>query len=98
MRKHIRSCFDSVTCYLLPHPGLKVATNPYFDGRLSGTNIIHYRIHIVCFLDIDSEFKKYLSEFVPLLLDKSNLIQKKINGNIVTGRGLFECFKVIYVK
>ena len=45
-------------------------------------------------VDIDSEFKTYLQELVPLLLEPSRLIIKKINGNIVTGRGLVECFKV----
>lgn len=36
LRKHIRSCFAEISCYLMPHPGLRVATNPTFDGRLSG--------------------------------------------------------------
>lgn len=36
VRKHIHSCFSNIGCFLLPHPGLKVATNPYFDGRLRG--------------------------------------------------------------
>lgn len=36
VRKHVHSCFSSIGCFLLPHPGLKVATNPYFDGRLKG--------------------------------------------------------------
>lgn len=43
VRKHIHSCFSNIGCFLLPHPGLKVATNPYFDGRLrgekTGTNV-----------------------------------------------------------
>lgn len=36
VRKHIHSCFSHIGCFLLPHPGLKVAINPYFDGRLRG--------------------------------------------------------------
>lgn len=40
LRRHIRSCFNKIGCCLLPHPGLKVATNPHFDGRLSGMTII----------------------------------------------------------
>lgn len=36
LRKHIQSCFTEIGCFLMPHPGLKVATNPTFDGRLSG--------------------------------------------------------------
>ena len=39
VREHIRNCFDKVFSFLLPHPGLKVATNPNFDGQLSG-NIV----------------------------------------------------------
>uniref|UniRef100_A0A452QQM0 GB1/RHD3-type G domain-containing protein n=2 Tax=Ursus americanus TaxID=9643 RepID=A0A452QQM0_URSAM len=36
VRNHIHSCFSSVTCFLLPHPGLQVATSPDFDGKLKG--------------------------------------------------------------
>ena len=45
VRKHIHNCFSNLGCFLLPHPSLKVATNPSFDGRLK---------------DIDEEFKREL--------------------------------------
>ena len=45
VREHIRNCFDKVFSFLLPHPGLKVATNPSFDGQLSGNNDY---CHIAC--------------------------------------------------
>ena len=34
VRTHIRDCFQRVSCFLLPHPGLKVATSPKFEGQL----------------------------------------------------------------
>ncbi|XP_062852220.1 atlastin-2 [Trichomycterus rosablanca] len=82
VRKHIHSCFSSIDCFLLPHPGLKVATNPCFDGRLR---------------DIDSDFKKELQKLVPLLLAPENLVEKEINGAKVTCRDLLEYFKA-YIK
>lgn len=62
----------------MPHPGLKVATSPTFDGRLS---------------DIDTEFKKYLQIFIPMLLAPENLVLKQINGQKVKARDLIQYFK-----
>lgn len=75
LRKHIRSCFSSINCFLLPHPGLKVATSPQFDGRNR---------------DIEAEFKKHLAELVPSLLAPKNLVKKQINGRDVTCQELLE--------
>ncbi|UYV83444.1 ATL2, partial [Cordylochernes scorpioides] len=80
LRTHIRSCFSSIECFLLPHPGLKVATNPKFDGRLE---------------DIEQDFKKQLQILVPFLLSPQTLVQKEINGHKITARELVEYFKVI---
>lgn len=78
LRKHITSCFTEIACFLLPHPGLKVATNQNFDGRL---------------VDIESEFKKYLLILVPMLLAPENLVLKEINGQRVKARDLVQYFK-----
>ncbi|XP_013786327.1 atlastin-2-like isoform X1 [Limulus polyphemus] len=78
LRRHIRSCFLNIECFLMPHPGLKVATNPQFDGRLA---------------DIEQDFKNQLKVLVPLLLDPKNLVVKEINGHKITARELVEYFK-----
>uniref|UniRef100_A0AAV2LL24 GB1/RHD3-type G domain-containing protein n=1 Tax=Knipowitschia caucasica TaxID=637954 RepID=A0AAV2LL24_KNICA len=78
VRKHIHSCFSNISCFLLPHPGLRVATNPHFDGRLR---------------DIDEDFKRELVSLVPLLLSAENLVEKEIGGEKVTCRDLLLYFK-----
>ncbi|XP_065226805.1 atlastin isoform X2 [Planococcus citri] len=78
LRKHIKSCFTDIECFLLPHPGLKVATNPKFDGRLA---------------DIEGEFKACLEQLVPLLLSPQNLVQKEIGGQRVKVKELVQYFK-----
>ena len=49
VREHIHSCFTSISCFLLPHPGLKVATSPGFQGQLRGEAssliVLHYQYH-----------------------------------------------------
>ena len=44
-RSNLTSCFSEMSCFLLPHPGKHVATNPNFKGELK---------------DIDEEFLAYL--------------------------------------
>ncbi|XP_051946362.1 atlastin-1 isoform X2 [Xyrauchen texanus] len=82
VRKHIHSCFTNISCFLMPHPGLKVATNPLFNGRLR---------------EIDQEFINNLQVLVPWLLRPKNLDIKEINGSKVSCRGLLEYFKA-YIK
>ncbi|XP_076148549.1 atlastin-3-like [Alosa pseudoharengus] len=82
VREHIHSCFTSISCFLLPHPGLKVATSPAFKGQLS---------------DVAPEFKEELRNLISTLLKPDALAEKEINGNKVTCRGLVEFFKA-YIK
>lgn len=82
VRKHIHDCFSILGCFFLPHPGLNVATNPSFDGKLK---------------DIDEDFKWELLHLIPLLLAPENLLEKEISGSKVTCRDLVEYFKA-YIK
>jgi len=65
LRKHIDACFDKIEAFLLPHPGLRVATDPNFDGKLK---------------DIEKEFIKQLKDFIPMLLSPENALPRKISG------------------
>lgn len=78
LRKHITSCFSDISCFLLPHPGLNIATNPKFDGRLS---------------EIQLDFKEQLRELIPMILAPEKLVTKKINGQVVKAKDLLEYFK-----
>lgn len=77
LRRHIKACFSEIGCFLMPHPGLNVATNPNFTGKLS---------------DISPEFKDNLLQLIPLLLAPENLIVKEINGQKVKARDLMQYF------
>ncbi|XP_062249825.1 atlastin-3 [Platichthys flesus] len=82
VRDHIHSCFTKISCFLLPHPGLKVATHPSFAGQLR---------------DVAPEFRDQLKSLIPKLLNPDHLAEKEINGNKVTCMGLLEFFKA-YIK
>ncbi|KAH6923351.1 hypothetical protein HPB50_000436 [Hyalomma asiaticum] len=79
-RENIDSNFKEVDCFLMPHPGLKVATEKSFDGRLR---------------DIDEDFTTQLSSLIPSLLSPDNLIAKEINNKKITCHQLIAYFKSI---
>lgn len=58
MRKHIHSCFTNISCFLMPHPGLKVATNPHFDGRIAGVSSF-----VFCFSHFGESFSAPVKVF-----------------------------------
>ncbi|XP_065203805.1 atlastin-like [Planococcus citri] len=65
LRNDIKSSFADIKCFLMPYPGVKVDTNPEFNGKLS---------------DIETNFKAYLKDFVTDLLSPQNMNPKEING------------------
>lgn len=69
--------FTNVGCFLMPHPGLKVANN-----ESNG-----------CVSDIKKDFDTHLRNLVPSLLAPENLIVKEINGKAVTCQRLVEYIK-----
>ncbi|KAI1287885.1 Atlastin-2 [Halotydeus destructor] len=77
VRKFIRSSFDRVDCFLMPHPGDTVAKNQTFQGDLN---------------DVDHIFLEQVEQFVPFLLGRKNVVPKKVNGQAVTGKQLLELF------
>ena len=79
VRRKINTCFREIGCFLMPHPGSRVATSPQFDGRT---------------VDYDADFLENLKAFVPDLLAPGKLIPKEIGGRTVSGRELLEYFKV----
>ncbi|KAJ8736060.1 hypothetical protein PYW08_006716 [Mythimna loreyi] len=77
VREHIRSYFDSIKCFLMPHPGLAVE-NQNFAG---------------CLRDLTEKFRLALLELVPSLFDPEHLRPKLINGERVHMQDLFDYFR-----
>lgn len=92
----------------MPHPGLTVATNPRFNGRLAGLSaffessslwqsdivqLSSVSMNVWFATDIESEFKKYLQVLIPGLLAPQNLVIKEISGQKVKAKELLQYFK-----
>ncbi|CAH0592822.1 unnamed protein product [Chrysodeixis includens] len=77
VREHIRSCFDDVKCFLMPHPGLDVGRQT-FNGSLK---------------DLTEKFRLALLELVPSLFDPRKLSVKMINGDRVRAKDLLDYFQ-----
>ena len=77
VRKHIRDCFTDISGFLMPHPGMQVASSPNFDGSSK---------------DMDPAFVEGLKELMPKVLAPQNLTVKTIAGNPVTASDLYTFF------
>ncbi|KAK2709516.1 atlastin-like isoform X2 [Artemia franciscana] len=84
LRKHIKACFTSIKCFLMPHPGLKVAIDPHFTGKLT---------------EIERDFKEQLNSLMETLLTPSNIVVKEISGVKIRTKDLlyyFQSYMSIY--
>ena len=68
LRRYLGSAFESINCFLMPHPGKKVARDSRYDGNWA---------------DIDEEFVESMKELFPALLGPKKLKTKTINGNVI---------------
>ncbi|KAL3218826.1 hypothetical protein MRX96_031361 [Rhipicephalus microplus] len=78
LRQSIKSSFSDIDCFLMPHPGDKVAREKSFNGRL---------------VDINEEFREKLQELVPSILAPDNLLVKENNGRTLSCQELMTLFK-----
>ena len=71
MRTQIKSSFEEIGAFLLPHPGKIVAQKKSFNGSL---------------VQIDPEFIEYVKQLVTTIFAPENLVVKKINGEKVQAK------------
>uniref|UniRef100_A0A1I7YB13 GB1/RHD3-type G domain-containing protein n=1 Tax=Steinernema glaseri TaxID=37863 RepID=A0A1I7YB13_9BILA len=78
IRQQLSECFEHLTCFLLPHPGYRVAERNSFKGHIR---------------EIRSNFRGTVKSMVPALLDPLVLKPKIVNGKEVTSKRMIEYFK-----
>lgn len=61
----LQSSYEKFSCYLMPHPGLRIATDVNAKGKVS---------------TMDELFAKHLKEYVPYVFSKVNIVPKTVNG------------------
>jgi hypothetical protein len=74
LRKFIKNSFESIKCFLMPHPGPIVVGKAKFNGSWGV---------------IDKQFVDQLKVLIPSMLAPENLSVKKISGEEMTGEKLY---------
>lgn len=78
IRNELKSCFQKIKCFLMPHPGKIVSTSSEFNGNLN---------------DIDPDFVTMTKVFVEDILSKTKIESKKINGRNIQVKNLLKYVK-----
>ncbi|VDK75705.1 unnamed protein product [Litomosoides sigmodontis] len=78
VRKEIQRCFEQTLCFLLPHPGHRVADHESFKGLVK---------------DLRPLFKEEVKKMTAHLLNPQALQPKMVNGKTVTCRKIADMFR-----
>ena len=65
LRETLKSCYEKMSCYLLPHPGEKLSSTLNFSGNVNAIN---------------ANFRYELKLFIDSMLNEENIQIKKVNG------------------
>ncbi|CAO1390923.1 unnamed protein product [Diamesa tonsa] len=68
VRNYLRSAFESINCFLMPHPGKTVARDSKYDGNWE---------------HMDEDFLMSMNELLPELLSPNKLKTKVVNGKAI---------------
>ena len=82
VRKYLHQSFNKISCYLLPEPGKIVRRSREYNGEWS---------------KMDEDFKNALNETIIDILKPSELIPKRIDGNVLKASELRD-FMAIYFQ
>lgn len=82
VRDYIRMSFETIDCFLMPHPGQAV-TEKGFNGS---------------FVLMSPKFKENLETLIEELLKPANLVKKRILGQLVEGKEFGEYIKTFFEK
>jgi Guanylate-binding protein, N-terminal domain len=83
LRSHIKEMFEDISCFLMPHPGMKAVGNKDFDGRWSA---------------VSEEFKKQLSDLITWMLSPENLKVKAVLDKDLTASEYAEFARKYFEK
>jgi len=83
VREHVRDCFENTECFLLPHPGLAVASSPKFNGQVKMIERV--------FLDVALDMcKKIQQEIKPKRVNGTEITSGQLLHFFNTYASIFE--------
>lgn len=81
VRNFIKSSFEKLECFLMPHPGITVTSDPEFQGQRRA---------------LEEEFEQQLKRFLEYILAPEKLLVKKILNIEVSGADYVQYLKAYF--